>query len=592
MLGGGGEDVGIGGIIVILTTFVIVTLSVVVTSDEGAGTGGARGGDFAATGIRDAVSGLMVHEIALTSEEKVVGIVIGTGSLASTGGVNVGADEVEVVGGGEVGFDVCGVAGMLVGFDDELEVMVVVSLGAKEEGIGEDLVGAGIGGFGEGGEAEEGLLEVGARVGVVAGVADIVGIHIASGVKSNVLIGVVEAVIAAEGVIDDGGVVAFVDYVARVGSSVKQVISRVFAGIGEIEEVGEEVVIGFGGFDGGVIFGVEAEEVAMEVVVADLVALVGAGIAGVGEEHLGEIVIASASGGRAGADAAIGADGEVVADLGAGAVAEEIIAEDVIGDGGGDGGVDFAIGLHLAKSGAGEELGFEEGEGGDDFFEAIAGDGASSGVSGELVDEVKIDVSQVARGVIEGGLGGASDAAVVETVEGCVHFEELGGVGGEGVESAAGADVDADGGGVDADGEDEAILVDGGEGGGAGVLGGDVTGIQAWVYVVATGSYYYKIGAANASCDVGIVNGGYFAIDVFVDGEVVAFDFIGGEVVQEDVIKEAGIDGIDEAGGEDGVIGAIVDAAEGDGNAAADSVPAAGTDVASEVGEDLGEGDG
>ena len=247
--------------------------------------------------------------------------------------------------------------------------------------------------------------------------------------------------------------------------------------------------------------------------------------------------------------------------------------------------------MHLAKGAAGEELGFEEGEGGDDFFEFIAGDGAIV-VAGKLVDEVKIDVSEVARGVIEGGLGGASDAAVVETVEGCVHFEELGGVGGEGVESAAGADVDADGGGVDADGEDEAILVDGGEGGGAGVLGGDVTGIQAWAYVVATGSYYYKIGAANASCDVGIVNGGYFAIDVFVDGEVVAFDFIGGEVVQEDVIKEAGIDGIDEAGGEDGVIGAIVDAAEGDGNAAADSVPAAGTDVASEVGEDLGEGDG
>ena len=52
---------------------------------------------------------------------------------------------------------------------------------------------------------------------MVAGVADIVGIHIAGGVKAEVVIGIVEAVDAAEGVIDDGGVVAFVDYVARVG---------------------------------------------------------------------------------------------------------------------------------------------------------------------------------------------------------------------------------------------------------------------------------------------------------------------------------------------------------------------------------------
>ena len=590
VLGGRGEDVGIGGIIVMVTTLVIVTVSVVVASDEGAGAGGARGGDFAATGIRDAVSGLMVHEIALTSEEKVVGIVIGTGSATTSGGVNVGADEVEVVGGGEVGFDIGGVAAVLVGLDDEMEVMVVGGLVAKEEGIGEDLVGAGIGGFGEGGEAEEGLLEVLTRVGVVAGVADIVGIHIAGGVKAEVVIGKIEAVVAAEGVIDDGGVVAFVDYVARVGSSVKQVIRRVFAGIGEIEEVGEEVVVGvFGGFDGGVGCGVEAEEVAMEVMVANNGTLVVGAVVRVGEEHLGEGIGASGAGGGDGAEAAIGADGEVVANAVVGAVAEEIQAEDVIGDGGGDGGIDFAIGLHIAKSGAGEELGFKEGEGGDYFFEAIAGDGASSGVSGELVDEVKIDVSEVARGVIEGGLGGASDAAVVETVEGCVHFEELGGLGGEGGEVAA-ASIDGDGGRVDADGEDEAILVDGGEGGGAGVLGGDVTGIQAWAYVVATGSYYCNIGAANASGDVGIVNGGYFAIDVFVDGEVVAFDFIGGEVVQEDVIKEAGIDGIDEAGGEDG--GVFTSIIEIDSKAVGDIVPEASTDAAVEVGEDLGEGDG
>ena len=211
----------------------------------------------------------------------------------------------------------------------------------------------------------------------------------------------------------------------------------------------------------------------MEVMVANNGTLVVGAVVRVGEEHLGEIVIASATGGRAGADAAIGADGEVVANAVVGAVAEEIQAEDVIGDGGGDGGIDFAIGLHIAKSAAGEELGLEEGEGGDDFFEFIAGDGASIGVAGELVDEVKIDVSEVARGVIEGGLGvGGAIAAVVQIVEGSVHFEELGGVGGEGGESAAAADVDEYGGGVDADGEDEAILVDGGEGGGAGVLGG------------------------------------------------------------------------------------------------------------------------
>ena len=150
------------------------------------------------------------------------------------------------------------------------------------------------------------------------------------------------------------------------------------------------------------------------------------------------------------------------------------MAEDVIGDGGGGGGIDFAVVSHGGEGGAGEELIFEEGEGGDDLDEVIVGDDAGIRVAGELVDEVKIDVSQVARGVIEGGPGGASDAAVVETVEGGVHFEELGGAGGEGGESAA-ARVDSDGGRVDADGEDEAILIGGGDGGGAGVLGGSVS---------------------------------------------------------------------------------------------------------------------
>ena len=535
VLGGGGEDMGEGGIIGL--AFVVASGGgiVIVAVEVGAGTSHAGGGNDGAGGVRDAVTGSMVQKIAAASRENIGGTIASAGAvgLATIGAEDLGADEVEVVGGGEVGFDVDGVAAVLVGLDDELEVIVVGSLGAKEEGIGEDLVGAGIGGFGEGGEAEEGLLEVGARVGVVAGVADIVGIHIAGGAKAEVGMGIVEAVIAAEGVIDDGGVVAFVDYMAGV-ASVEISIGAVYIGAGEVEEIAEEVVIGFGGFDGGVGCGVEAEEVAMEVVVADLVALVGAGIAGVGEEHLGEVVIASATRRRGIADAAIGADGEVMADLGALAVAEEIIAEEVIGDGGGDGGIDFAIGLHLAKSAAGEELGLEEGEGGDDFFEAIAGDGASIRVAGELVDEVKIDVSQVARGVIEGGLGvGVAIAAVVQIVEGSVHFEELGGVGGEGVESAAGADVDEYRAGVDADGEDEAILVDGGEGGGAGVLGGSVSVVEVWIHICVVNARVddVYVGAADASGEVVIKDGGYLIVHVVVDGEVVAFDVAGGEVV-------------------------------------------------------------
>ena len=485
VLGGGGEDMGEGGIIGL--AFVVASGAgiVIVAVEVGAGASRAGGGDDGAGGVRDAVIGSIVQEIAAASHENIGGTVASAGGagLATIGAKDLGADEVEVVGGGEVGFDVDGVAAVLVGLDDELEVIVVGSLSAKEEGIGEDLVGAGIGGFGEGGEAEEGLLEVGAWVGVVAGVADIVGIHIAGGAKAEVGMGIVEAVIAAEGVIDDGGVVAFVDYMAGV-ASVEISIGAVYISAGEVEEIAEEVVIGFGGCGGGVGCGVEAEEVAMEVVVANNGTLVVGAVVRVGEEHLGEIVIASATGGRAGADAAIGADGEVVANAVVGAVAEEIQAEDVIGDGGGDGGIDFAIGLHIAKSGAGEELGFKEGEGGDYFFEAIAGDGASSGVSGELVDEVKIDVSEVARGVIEGGPGvGGAIAAVVQIVEGSVHFEELGGVGGEGVESAAGVDVDEYRTGVDADGEDEAILVDGGEGGGAGVLGGSVSVVEVWIHI-------------------------------------------------------------------------------------------------------------
>ena len=173
----------------------------------------------------------------------------------------------------------------------------------------------------------------------------------------------------------------------------------------------------------------------------------------------------------------------------------------------------------------------EEGEGGDDFFEFIAGDGASGGVAGELVDEVKIDVSQVARGVVKGGPGGASDAAVVETVEGCVHFEELGGLGGEGGEVAA-ASIDGDGGRVDADGEDETILVGGGEGGGAMVGGANVSRELEQVLTTALIRAVYdfdRIGDAEGV--VGLVDGGYFGVDVVVDGEVVAFEGACGEAI-------------------------------------------------------------
>ena len=174
----------------------------------------------------------------------------------------------------------------------------------------------------------------------------------------------------------------------------------------------------------------------------------------------------------------------------------------------------------------------EEGEGGDDFFEFIAGDGASIGVAGELVDEVKIDVSEVARGVIEGGLGvGGAIAAVVQIVEGGVHFEELGGAGGEGGEVAA-ASIDGDGAGVDADGEDEAILVGGGEGSGAMVGSANVSrGLEQVLTTALIRAVYDFDIVGDAEVVVGLVDGGYFGVDVVVDGEVVAFEGACGEAI-------------------------------------------------------------
>ena len=89
-----------------------------------------------------------------------------------------------------------------------------------------------------------------------------------------------------------------------------------------MDEVSEEVVDAvFGGVEDGVVTGVEAEDVAMEVMIANYGALVEGAVVRIGEEHLGEVVIASAIRGRAGADAAVDADGEVMADAIAGAAA-------------------------------------------------------------------------------------------------------------------------------------------------------------------------------------------------------------------------------------------------------------------------------
>ena len=200
-------------------------------------------------------------------------------------------------------------------------------------------------------------------------------------------------------------------------------------------------------------------------------------------------VVAGAIRGRAGAGAAIDAVREEVLDCGAGFSAGEVMAEDVIGDGGGDGGVGFAVGLTGLELGLGEEAITQEGEGGDYVLEGSAGDFLGFIVYLEFVDQVEVDVSEVARGVVEGGLGGVGSAAVVEAVEGWVHFQEVGLVAFEGLEVGAAACVDLNGARVDADGEDDAVIVGGDEiiGGLVAVVGGEVVVFGAEVSVRGVG---------------------------------------------------------------------------------------------------------
>ena len=85
---------------------------------------------------------------------------------------------------------------------------------------------------------------------------------------------------------------------------------------------------------------------------------------------------------------------------------------------------------------------------------------------------------------------------------------------------------------MDADGEDETILVGGGEGGGAMVGGANVSRELEQVLTTALIRAVYdfdRIGDAEGV--VGLVDGGYFGVDVVVDGEVVAFEGACGEAI-------------------------------------------------------------
>ena len=154
----------------------------------------------------------------------------------------------------------------------------------------------------------------------------------------------------------------------------------------------------------------------------------------------------------------------------------------------------------------------------------------------------------MARGVVEGGLGAASDSAVVQAVEGWVHFEEVGLVAFEGLEVAI-ACVDLNGGRVDADGEDEAVIVDIGEfiRGLVAEVGGEVVVFVADVSVRGAGF-------------IGEVIEGWMGENLIVlifPIDSGSGDVGEGEVVEEDAIEEAGIDGIDKARGEDGEVGFV-----------------------------------
>ena len=121
VLRGGGDYVGEGDIQRIAFA-VLLVVAEFIEVDAGASGGGE--GDSAAGIVRDAVASYGWHEVIAG-----FGVIAGdVESLASArqamGRINVGADEVEVVGGAEIGLDVGGVAGVLVGFDDEMEVLL------------------------------------------------------------------------------------------------------------------------------------------------------------------------------------------------------------------------------------------------------------------------------------------------------------------------------------------------------------------------------------------------------------------------------------------------------------------------------------
>ena len=227
------------------------------------------------------------------------------------------------------------------------------------------------------------------------------------------------------------------------------------------------------------------------------------------------------------------------------------MAEDVIGYGGGDGGVSLATQLAGFELFDREEAMAQEGEGRDDVGEGGAGDFLGVRVNVEFVDQVKVYVGEVARSVIKAGFGGIGNAAVVQAIEGRIHFQEAGLVGLEGLEVGAGARVDADGGRVDADGEDEAVivLIDEGIGGLVAVIGGEVIVFSVNVAVLICGFIRGR----------DVVKGGVAEeIGVFIFPiNAVGGDVSEGEIIKEDAIEEASVDAIDKARGEDGEFGGV-----------------------------------
>ena len=241
------------------------------------------------------------------------------------------------------------------------------------------MVGAGVGGFGVRRDRPEGLLEsIGGVRAIGSGCA--VGEAFGAGAEA-----VIKAISSIEGVIEHGGVGAAADVrlYAEIVIGVCVVICYVVI---DAHEAGEEVgIVGAvpGGAADGVGFAIgEVEDAAVEVVLAGLGAGVVASIGGVGEQHLRVWVIAGGAGIYGGL-VAIDAVRQEVLDL---IVDIKIMAEDVIGDGDGDGGVSLAVGCAGFKLGGREEAMLEQGEGRDDVDEVGGGDGLGVGVDGEVVD--------------------------------------------------------------------------------------------------------------------------------------------------------------------------------------------------------------